>query len=206
MFCFLNAWWIYSFVIILEPYSYASCASVYHHSQYKVSKWQACVSVGIHHNCTADPGMRHRVILGIKLTSKIWFSKVLFNYGLLVNSVLKSTLMVLLYSNMLLKLQYFGHLMKRPWCWERLKAGGEGDDRGWNGWMASLTQWIWVWASSESWWWTGRPGVLQSVGHRKTQLSSWTTTATPGSEDKGCVCLKEMWRKMTPIKASSWRH
>ena len=43
---------------------------------------------------------------------------------------------------------------KRPWCWERLKAGEEGDDRGWNSWMASLTRWTWVWASSGSWWWT----------------------------------------------------
>ena len=49
---------------------------------------------------------------------------------------------------------------KRPWCWERLKAGGEGDDRGWDGWMASSTRWTWVWASSRSWWWTGKPGVL----------------------------------------------
>ena len=45
--------------------------------------------------------------------------------------------------------------LKRPWCWERLKAGGEGDDRGWNGWMASPTQWTWVWVDSGSWWWTG---------------------------------------------------
>ena len=49
---------------------------------------------------------------------------------------------------------------KRPWCWERLKAGGEGDDRGWDGWMASLTWWTWVWARSRSWWWTGKPGLL----------------------------------------------
>ena len=69
-----------------------------------------------------------------------------------------------------LKLQYFGHRCKepthwkRPWCWERLKAGGEGDDRGWDGWMASLTQWTWVWVNSRSRWWTGRPGVLQSMG------------------------------------------
>ena len=60
--------------------------------------------------------------------------------------------------------------LKRPWCWERLKVGGEGDDRWWDGWMASLTQWKWIWASSRSWWWTGRPGVLrfmelQRVGH-----------------------------------------
>ena len=52
---------------------------------------------------------------------------------------------------------------KRPWCWERLKAGGEGDNRGRDGWVASLTQWTWVWVNSGSWWWTGRPGVLQSM-------------------------------------------
>ena len=54
--------------------------------------------------------------------------------------------------------------LKKPWCWERLRAGGEGDDRGWDGWMASPTQWTWVWVNSGSWWWTGRPGVLQSMG------------------------------------------
>ena len=59
---------------------------------------------------------------------------------------------------------------KRLWCWEGLGAGGEGDDRGWDGWMASLTWWTWVWVNSGSWWWTGRPGVLwfmgsQRVGH-----------------------------------------
>ena len=53
---------------------------------------------------------------------------------------------------------------KRPWCWERLKAGGEGDNRGWDGWMASPTWWTWVWASSGSWLWTGKPGMLQSMG------------------------------------------
>ena len=52
---------------------------------------------------------------------------------------------------------------KRPWCWESLKVG-EGDNRGWDGWMASPTQWTWVWVNSGSWWWTGRPGVLQSMG------------------------------------------
>ena len=60
--------------------------------------------------------------------------------------------------------------LKRPWCWERLRAGWEGDDKGWDGWMASLTRWTWVWVDSRSWWWTGRPGVLwfmglQRVGH-----------------------------------------
>ena len=52
---------------------------------------------------------------------------------------------------------------KRPWCWERLEAGEEGDDKGWDGWMASLTRWTWEWASSWSWWWTGKPDVLQSM-------------------------------------------
>ena len=64
---------------------------------------------------------------------------------------------------------------KRPWCWERLKAGREGDDRGWDGWMASLTRWTWVWASSGNWWWTGKPGVLQSMGSQsQTRLRDWT--------------------------------
>ena len=55
---------------------------------------------------------------------------------------------------------------KWSWHWERLKAGGEGDNRGWDSWMASLTQWTWVWISSRSWWWTGKPGVLQSLGYQ----------------------------------------
>ena len=58
-------------------------------------------------------------------------------------------------------------IWKRPWCWERLKAGGEGDDRGWDGWMASPTQQTWVWVNSGSRWWTGRPGVLQSMGSQR---------------------------------------
>ena len=57
--------------------------------------------------------------------------------------------------------------LKRPWCWERLKVGEEGDNRGWDGWMASLNQWTWVWVNSRSSWWTGRPGVLQSMGSQR---------------------------------------
>ena len=56
---------------------------------------------------------------------------------------------------------------RRPWCWEGLGAGGEGDDRGWDGWMASPTRRIWVWVNSGSWWWTGRPGVLQFMGSQR---------------------------------------
>ena len=72
-----------------------------------------------------------------------------------------------------LKLQYFvtwseelTHL-KGPWCWERLRAGGEGDDRGWDGCMASLTQWTWVWMDSGNWWWTGRSGLMQFMGSQR---------------------------------------
>ena len=69
-----------------------------------------------------------------------------------------------------LKLQYFGHLMRRVDSLEKtlmLRAGGEGDDRGWDGWMASRTRWTWVWVNSRSWWWTGRPGVLRSMGSQR---------------------------------------
>ena len=57
--------------------------------------------------------------------------------------------------------------VKRPWCWERLKVGDERDDRGWDGWMASPTQWTWVWVSFGGRWWTGKPGVLQSMGSQR---------------------------------------
>ena len=69
-----------------------------------------------------------------------------------------------------LKLQYFGPLMwradsfEKTQCWQRWKAGGEGDNRGWDCWMATPTLWTWIWVSSRSWWWTGRPGMLQSMG------------------------------------------
>ena len=73
--------------------------------------------------------------------------------------------------------------LKRPWCWERLKAGGKGDDRGWDDWMASPARLTWVWVDSGSWWWTGRPGVLWFMGSQRvrhdwrlnrTELNPWT--------------------------------
>ena len=80
-----------------------------------------------------------------------------------------------------LKFQYFCHLMQgtdsleKTWCWERFKARGKGDNRGWDGWMASLSRWTWVWASSGSWRRTGKPGVLQSMGSQsRTRLSNRT--------------------------------
>ena len=79
-----------------------------------------------------------------------------------------------------LKLQYFGHLMwrvdslEKTWCWEGLGAGGEGDDREWDGWMASQTRWTWVWVKSGSWWWTGRPGMLWFMGSQRVR-HNWAT-------------------------------
>ena len=63
---------------------------------------------------------------------------------------------------------------KRPWCSERLKAGGKGDDRGFDAWVASPTRWTWVWASSRNWCWTGKPGMVQSMGLQRTGLD-WVT-------------------------------
>ena len=63
---------------------------------------------------------------------------------------------------------------KRLWCWERLKVGRQGDKKGWDCWMVSLAQWIWVWVNSGSCWWTGRPGVLQSMGLQRVR-HDWAT-------------------------------
>ena len=77
---------------------------------------------------------------------------------------------------------------EKLWCWEGLGAGGEGDDRGWDGWMASPTRWTRVWVNSGSWWWTGRPGVLRFMGSQRigydwatelTELSNWRFLLVP---------------------------
>ena len=62
---------------------------------------------------------------------------------------------------------------KRAWCWERLKAGGEGDDRAWDSWMASPTQWTWVWVNSRSWWWTGRLACCSPWGRKDLDTTEW---------------------------------
>ena len=90
-----------------------------------------------------------------------------------------------------LKRQYFGHLMWRTDSFEKtlmlgkIKAGGKGDDRGWHAWIASPTQWTWIWVNSSSWWWTGRPGVLQSIGLQSVG-HDWVT---------------ELKWKLTPIRS-----
>ena len=98
--------------------------------------------------------------------------------------------------------------LKRPWCWERLKVGGEGDNWGWDGWMASLTQWTWVWASSWSWWWTGKPGVLhsmgsQKVGHNWATRLNWTAAAAAKSLQSCLTRLCAQRLKTTLISCSS---
>ena len=80
-------------------------------------------------------------------------------------------------------------IWKRPWCWEGLGAGGEGDNRGWDGWMASPTQWTWVWVVSGSWWWTGRPGVLQFMGLQRVGYD-WATELNWSVEMLG-KCVQE---------------
>ena len=87
---------------------------------------------------------------------------------------------------------------KRLWCWEGLRAGREGDDRGWDGWMALLTRWTWVWVNSRSWWWTGRPGMLQfmgsqRVGHDWATELNWTEL----------IELLHLWLQR---KKSTWFH
>ena len=83
---------------------------------------------------------------------------------------------------------------KRPWCSERLNAGGEADDRGWDAWMALLTLWTWIWASSMSWWWTGKTDLLQfrgsqRVGHGWVTELNWVCMSFPGGPDGGeSVC------------------
>ena len=104
-----------------------------------------------------------------------------------------------------LKLQYFGHLMRRADSLEKtlmlgkMRTGGVGDDRGWDGWTASPTQWTWVWVDSGSWWWTGRPGVLQSMGSQRvgydwaTELN-WTELK---SLDSSLRAISSLWRDLT---------
>ena len=99
---------------------------------------------------------------------------------------------------------------KRPWCWERLKAGAEGDNRGWDGWMASLTWWMWIWVNSRSWWWTGRPGVLrfmgsQRVGHDWATELNWTLSSDTKYPQQltypFTMTICTQWRKRISIRA-----
>ena len=96
---------------------------------------------------------------------------------------------------------------KRPWFWERSKARGEGDNREWDGWMASSTQWTWVWANSGRWWRTGKPGVLQSMrSQSQTRLSEWTMTTRPHyNSQHGAILSKFLpWNLYVISKIQHW--
>ena len=84
--------------------------------------------------------------------------------------------------------------LKRPWCWERLKARGEGNNRGWDGWMTSLTGWTWIWVGSGSWWWRGKPGMLQSMGSQRVK-HNW---ATELNWLKSTLHVLYKWKTWTP--------
>ena len=97
---------------------------------------------------------------------------------------------------LMLKLQYFGHLMQRTDSFEKtlvlgkMRAGEEGDNRAWDGWMASLIQWTWVWVNSRSWWWIGRPGVLQFMGSQRVR-HDWATELNNNNKRRYILCI---WR------------
>ena len=96
-------------------------------------------------------------------------------------------------------------LTGKDWCWEGLGAGGEGDNRGWDGWMASPTRWTWVWINSQSWWWTGRPGVLQfmglqRVGHDWATELNWTEPSHSYSKGEGRISLVVQWLRHQAIR------
>ena len=80
---------------------------------------------------------------------------------------------------------------KRLWCWEGLGAGREGNDRGWDGWMASPTRWTWVWVNSRSWWWTGKPGVLRFMGSQRVR-HDWATELTWTEHNILCSILSSL--------------
>ena len=84
---------------------------------------------------------------------------------------------------------------KIPWCWERLRTGGERDDRGWDGWMSSLTQWTWVWVSSGRWWRIGNHGVLQSMRSQRVG-HDWATEQHLGAKVRGQMMFLELRKKL----------
>ena len=105
-----------------------------------------------------------------------------------------------------LKLQYFSHLMQRDslentQCWEGLRAGGEGDDRGWDGWMASPTQWTWVWVNSRRWWWTVEALRADSWGRKESDMTerlNWTGLKLIGSQTMKFNSAVELNKPHTP--------
>ena len=109
------------------------------------------------------------------------------------------------------------HLVWTNWCWEGLGAGGKGDNRGWDGWVASLTRWTWVWVNSWSWWRTGRPGMLRFMGSQRvghdwaTELSWRSKSGHPQCLPHLCISLNQglswidwMWPPPGMFLQSEW--
>ena len=149
--------------------------------------------------------------LRISLAIKKTFCQILFTCNLRSNqSILKEISPECSLKGLMLKLtlRYFGHLMRRADSFEKtlmlrkIEAGGEVDDRGWDGWMASPTQWTWVWVDSGSWWWTGRPGMLRSMGSQRVGHDwatepnrTWDYCSIFGWAGSSCCTGLSSWRK-----------
>ena len=124
-------------------------------------------------------------VRAVRNLQAVWFLGPYSSYVLLratprVEHLNRVPLWELPHPNTILELTHW----KRLWCWKGLKAGGEGDGKEWDGWMASPTQWIWVWVNSRSWWWTGRPGVLHSMASQRVGLNwvNWTELRQRGQK------------------------
>ena len=108
-----------------------------------------------------------------------------------------------LWNDAKLKLQYFGHLMQRVDSLEKtlmlggIVAGGEGDDREWDDWRASLTRWTWLWVNSRSWWWTGSPGVLRFMGSQRVG-HDWATELNSKSRCYSNYKKRHVWVQNVP--------
>ena len=94
--------------------------------------------------------------------------------------------------------------LKRTWCWKRLKVRGDEEDREWDGWMASLTRWTWVWASFGSWWWTGRPGVLQFMGSQRVGYKWATELNWTELKHKEALTISLLLFLITPTWTRIW--
>ena len=94
---------------------------------------------------------------------------------------------------------------QRPWCWRRLRAEGEGDDRGWDGWVASPMQWTWTWANSGRWWGTEKPAMLQQWGRQESDTTGWLdTSAFPTEKLPTGLCQKEIGGNLRESSELFW--
>ena len=128
--------------------------------------------------------------------TKYLLAKTLESLGLQGEPILKEISPEYSLEGLMLKLQCFGHLiqrtdsLERTWCWERLKAGWEWDNRGWDDWMASPNKWAWVWESSGSWWWTGSLGCCSPWGHKELDTTEQLNNSNNNNNKIGAYLLQ----------------